>query len=324
MTSFASTDDMTEQVPELVELGPGVFGYISDFDPNAGFIVGDAGVIVIDARATPRMGRAFVSAIRSVTDRPILGVLLTHYHAVRVLGASAFAHEGPDGTTPWIAASAATRALIAERGAEDWESETRRFPRLFQGVEEIHGLTWPTLTFPERMSVWLGKREVIFAHIGRGHTAGDTICHVPDCGVIFAGDLVENRCAAYTGDAHLTDWPTTLDRLAALHPAALVPGRGAAATTPEAAAHAIASTRAFLLALTDATRDALATHSPDDLHPIFHAVAATMRPTYGDWPIFEHCLPFNVARAVDEITGADHPHVWTAARDRALWERLRG
>ena len=100
--------------------------------------------------------------------------------------------------------------MIVERGQQDMESEIGRFPRLFRAVETIPGLTWPTMTFPDQMSVWLGRREVRITHIGRGHTAGDVIAAVPDAGVVFAGDLVEYKSACYCGDAHFTDWPETL------------------------------------------------------------------------------------------------------------------
>ncbi|MFX6230500.1 MBL fold metallo-hydrolase, partial [Acinetobacter baumannii] len=88
--------------------------------------------------------------------------------------------------------------------------ELGRLPRLFQAAETVPGLTWPTVTFQDRMSVWLGDREVRLLHLGRGHSAGDIVVHVPDADVIFSGDLVEYHSACYCGDAHFTDWPVTL------------------------------------------------------------------------------------------------------------------
>ena len=93
--------------------------------------------------------------------------------------------------------------------------------------------------------MWLGRREVRIIHAGRGHTAGDLIAVVPDAGVVFAGDLVEHKAACYCGDAHLTDWPQTLDNLAEMQATALVPGRGAALTTPDMVKEAIALTGNF-------------------------------------------------------------------------------
>ena len=128
--------------------------------------------------------------------------MLSHYHAVRVLGASGYpAHE--------IICSDVTRDLIVERGQQDMDSEIGRFPRLFRGREGIPGLTWPTHTFHGRMSLWLGEREAQVIHIGRAHTAGDTIVWMPKEKVLFAGDTVEFGATPYCGDAHFTDWPET-------------------------------------------------------------------------------------------------------------------
>ncbi len=94
--------------------------------------------------------------------------------------------------------------------------EFGRFPRLFQAAESIPGLTWPTVTFKDRMTLHLGRRRVDLLHLGRAHTAGDIVAWVPDAGVMFSGDIVEYRSACYCGDAHFGDWPGTLDAIAAI------------------------------------------------------------------------------------------------------------
>ena len=124
--------------------------------------------------------------------------------------------------------------MIVERGRQDMNSEIERFPRLFRAKETIPGLTWPNIVFHDRMTLWLGRREVQIIHAGRGHTRGDTVAWLPEERVLFSGDLVEYGATPYCGDAHFADWPATLDRLAALQPKALVPGRGEALTTPAA------------------------------------------------------------------------------------------
>ena len=206
--------------------------------------------MVIDTQATPAMADHVIARVAKVTDKPIKYVLLTHYHAVRVLGASAY--KGAE-----ILASDATRDLIAERGKQDMDSEIGRFPRLFRAAESIPGLTWPTITFPDQISIWLGRREVRIMHIGRGHTAGDVIAIVPDAGVVFSGDLVEYKSACYCGDAHFTDWPATLDHLAEMQANALVPGRGAALTTPEMVKEGIELTTDFISALYGSVQDSV-------------------------------------------------------------------
>ncbi len=312
---FASTGDLTEKKVSFDQIGPGLYAFTAEGDPNSGIIVGDDCCMVIDAQATPAMASDLIARVARVTDKPIRYVLLTHYHAVRVLGASAF--KGAE-----ILASDATRGLIAERGKQDMDSEIGRFPRLFRAVESIPGLTWPSVTFPDQMSVWLGRREVRIMHIGRGHTAGDVIAAVPDCGVVFSGDLVEYKSACYCGDAHFTDWPQTLDNLAEMQPTALVPGRGAALTTPEQVKEGIEMTTDFLTTLFGSVKDSVA--AGRSLKDAFDSARLAMDPKFSTFAIYEHCLPFNVSRAYDEARGIEWPVIWTAERDREMWAALQG
>jgi glyoxylase-like metal-dependent hydrolase (beta-lactamase superfamily II) len=313
--AFASAGDMTEKKVSFDQIGPGLYAFTAEGDPNSGVIVGDDSCMVIDAQATPAMASDLIARVAKVTDKPIKYVLLTHYHAVRVLGASAF--KGAE-----ILASDATRGLIAERGKQDMDSEIGRFPRLFRAVETIPGLTWPSVTFPDQMSVWLGRREVRIMHIGRGHTAGDVVAAVPDCGVVFSGDLVEYHSACYCGDAHFTDWPQTLDNLAEMQPTALVPGRGAALTTAEQVKEGIEMTTDFLSTLYGSVKDSVA--KGRSLKDAFDFARIAMDPKFKSFAIYEHCLPFNVSRAYDEARGIDWPVIWTAERDREMWAALQG
>jgi glyoxylase-like metal-dependent hydrolase (beta-lactamase superfamily II) len=312
---FASTGDLADKPITFDAIGPDLYAFTAEGDPNSGVIVGDDGVMVIDAQATPVMARQVIDRVAEITDKPIKYVLLTHYHAVRVLGASAYA--GAE-----ILASEATRALIVERGKADMDSEIGRFPRLFRAVESIPGLTWPSVTFPDQMSVWLGRREVRIMHIGRGHTAGDVVAFVPDANVVFSGDLVEYHSACYCGDAHFTDWPATLDRLAEFSAKALLPGRGAALKTPKQVADGIALTGDFLTTLYGTVTESVG--KGRSLKETYDAARRVMDPKFSSFAIYEHCMPFNVARAYDEAKGISHPVIWTAERDRGMWAALRG
>ena len=277
--AFASTEDLDEKKASFDQIGTGLYAYTAEGDPNTGIIVGDDAVMVIDAQATPALAEDVIARVAKVTDKPVKYVLLTHYHAVRVLGASAF--KGAE-----ILASDATRDLIAERGKEDMESEVSRFPRLFRAAETISGLTWPTMTFPDQISVWLGRREVRVMHIGRGHTAGDVIAIVPDAGVVFSGDLVEYKSACYCGDAHFTDWLATLDHLAELQGNALVPGRGAALTTPEMVKEGIELTSDFVATLYSSVQESVA--KGRSLKDAFDFARLTMDPKFKSFAIYEH------------------------------------
>jgi glyoxylase-like metal-dependent hydrolase (beta-lactamase superfamily II) len=312
---FASVADTAEKKVSFSEIGEGLYAFTAEGDPNTGVIIGDASVMVIDTQATPTMARRVIEHIRNVTDKPVKHVVLSHYHAVRVLGASAYGASE-------VLASDACRAMIAERGREDWDSELGRFPRLFQDAASIPGLTWPTVTFPEAATLYLGRRRVDLLWLGRGHTAGDIVAWVPDAGVMFSGDLVEYRSACYCGDAHFQDWSATLDRLSEFEPEALMPGRGDALVDSAKVVEAVELTRQFLHDTFESVGRGAARGAP--LKECFDRTAERMRPVYGNWAIFEHCLPFNVARAYDEALGIDTPRIWTAERDRQMWAALQG
>jgi glyoxylase-like metal-dependent hydrolase (beta-lactamase superfamily II) len=311
--TFASQADLADKPVSFSELGGGSYAYTAAGDPNTGVIVGDEDVMVLDTQATPVMARDVIVRIREVTDKPINYVVLTHYHAVRVLGASAYGARH-------IIASQDTRDLIEERGAQDMASEIGRFPRLFRSVESIPGLTWPNVTFRGEMRLWLGKQEVRLLQLGRGHTKGDTVAWLPEGEVLFTGDLVEFGATPYTGDAYLHDWAGTLSRLAALKPRALVPGRGDALIGYDRCQLAIEQTREFVSELLSSVRtgrdQGLA------LKDIYRRTCAQLQPRFGAFAIFDHCMPFDVSRAYDEAGGIGDPRIWTAERDVEMWRAL--
>ena len=313
--TFASTGDLGEKKVTFAKLGEGAYAYTAEGDPNTGVIVGDEGVMVIDTQATPAMANDVIRHIREVTDKPVKFILLSHYHAVRVLGASAYNAEN-------IIASRLTYELIVERGQQDYDSEYGRFPRLFDDVESIPGLTWPSIVFDGRMTVDLGNRKVEIFSPGRGHTQGDTVAWLPDQKILYAGDLVEYGAAPYTGDAHLADWPATLDALRALKPEKLVPGRGDALMNAAQCEEGMAMTQAFVTDLFESAKEARA--RGQDLKAMFDAAKARMDPKYGNWVIYEHCMPFDASRAYDEAGGMERPQIWTAERDREMWTKLNG
>lgn len=311
--AFASKADMTAKKTTFEQLSEHCWAYTAEGDPNSGVIIGDDGVLVADATATPVMARALMDEIRRVTDKPIKYVFLSHYHAVRVLGASAYgAHT--------IVASRATREMIVERGKEDWQSEYERFPRLFQNSETIPGLTWPTITFEKEMTLWMGDLEVRLIQAGPGHTRGDSIAWVPAERVLFSGDLVEYNAGIYTGDAQLEEWPATLDVLRALAPAALVPGRGPALKTAADSVKAIDFTQNFVRQLLACAKEGVA--AGKDLKQVYADTRARLDPVYGSFPIYEHCMPFDVSRAYDEAKGIKNPRIWTAERDMEMWSTI--
>lgn len=313
--TFASANDLAVKTVSFTEVGPGLWAYTAEGDPNTGVIIGDDSVMIIDAQATPVMARGVIAKIREVTDKPIKYVVLSHYHAVRVLGASAYGASE-------IVASHTCRAMIHERGLEDWASELGRFPRLFQAAESVPGLTWPTLTFEKSMTLYLGKRRVDLMHLGRAHTAGDIVAWVPDAGVMFTGDIAEYHSACYCGDAHYKDWPATLDAIARFQPTAIAPGRGNALVGAAKVDAALNLTKDFVTSTYRAVAGIAARSGT--LKEAMAACRAACDHKFSSYAIYEHCLPFNVARAYDEALGIDTPRIWTAERDQTMWAALQG
>jgi glyoxylase-like metal-dependent hydrolase (beta-lactamase superfamily II) len=326
--AFASQADLADKQITFEQLSPHCWAYTAEGDPNSGVIIGEKYVMVSDATATPAMARDLIARIRTVTDKPIKYVLLTHYHAVRVLGASAYFAEGASE----IIASQGTYELIVERGKEDMQSEMERFPRLFRNAESVPGLTWPTLVIgggdpargekPGKLTVDLGGVKVQIWSPGPGHTRGDTIAWVEEEKVLFSGDLVEYEAGVYTGDAQLEEWPATLEALRALGAQALVPGRGEAMKGAADVNKALDYTKRWVETLYRCAKEAAAANM--DLKTAMEHTRKSMDPIFGHVFIYEHCLPFDVSRAYDEARGIKNPRVWTSERDQEMWQALQG
>jgi glyoxylase-like metal-dependent hydrolase (beta-lactamase superfamily II) len=323
--AFASQSDLTDKTITFEQLSAHCWAYTAEGDPNSGVVIGDKFILVSDATATPIMAQDLIARIRTVSDKPIKYVLLTHYHAVRVLGASAYLAEG----ATEVIASQGTFELIVERGAQDMQSEMERFPRLFRNAESVPGLTWPTLVVgdgtPGRqgsLTVDLGGVKVQIWHPGAGHTRGDTIAWVEEEKVLFSGDLVEYEAGVYTGDAQLEEWPATLEALRALKAEAIVPGRGEAMKGAANVNKALDYTRRWVETLYTAGKEAAAAGM--DLKAAMAHARKSMDPVFGQVFIYEHCLPFDVSRAFDEARGIKNPRIWTAERDQEMWRALQG
>ena len=325
--AFASQADLDDKKITFEQLSAHCWAYTAEGDPNSGVIIGDNYILVSDATATPAMARDLIARIRTVSDKPIKYVLLTHYHAVRVLGASAYFAEGASE----IIASQGTYELIVERGAQDMKSEMERFPRLFRGADSIPGLTWPTLVIgggdpfkgelPGKLTVDLGGVKVQIWSPGAGHTRGDTIAWVAEEKVLFSGDLVEYEAGVYTGDAQLQEWPATLEALRALGAEAIVPGRGEAMKGAADVNKALDYTKRWVETLFAAGKEAAAAGM--DLKAAMAHTRKSMDPVFGHVFIYEHCLPFDVSRAYDEASGIKNPRIWTAERDLEMWKSLQ-
>jgi glyoxylase-like metal-dependent hydrolase (beta-lactamase superfamily II) len=314
--AFASVADLADKKQTLEILADGVYALTAEGDPNIGAIEGEDFLVCFEALATPVATRKWLDILRDHTDKPVRHVVLSHYHAVRVLGAPGFGAQS-------VIAHENTHRLIEERGKEDWDSEFGRFPRLAKNSESIPGLTFPTVTFADRMTINLGgdRGDLVLEHVGRGHTDGDIVAWLPKEKILFAGDLVEAQAALYTGDAYHLDWANkTLDRIKAFGAEQLIGGRGTVSRGRAAVDAAIEQSRTFLNTM---IRETTAVQQRGGtVKEAFTACHDALHEDYGHWPIFEHCLPFNVSRLWDELSGIERPVIWTMERDREVWSRL--
>jgi glyoxylase-like metal-dependent hydrolase (beta-lactamase superfamily II) len=314
---FASSEDLAEKTETLEILSDGVYALTAEGDPNVGAIEAEDFLIAFEARATPKAANDWLDQLRKHTDKPVKYLILSHYHAVRVLGASAFNAET-------IITHDQTRVLIEERGKQDWDSEFGRMPRLFREPEGIPGLTHPDVTFNDRAVIPLGgdRGDLVLEYCGRGHTAGDIVAWLPKQKILFAGDLVEAAAALYTGDAFHFDWASeTLDKIKAYEAEVLIGGRGAVARGRTEVDAAIEQTRGFLNGMIEKVGEV---HKRGGtVKEAFLATHEHLAPKFGMWPIFEHCLPFDVQRLWDEFDGIDWPRIWTDERDQEVWDKLQ-
>jgi glyoxylase-like metal-dependent hydrolase (beta-lactamase superfamily II) len=206
-------------VDRVVEVGPGVYALrYPFFDQQIGLVVGADGALVIDTRTTHRHAAELRGDIRRITPQPVAIVVNTHGHSDHCFGNRPFRPAPIWGHVRCV--------TMIERTGELQRAElAREIPALAEELAEV-ALDPPDRTFADAATVEVGGRAVELRHLGRGHTDNDVVVLVPDAGVVFAGDLLENGAPPYFGDGFPIDWPATVERLLAIAPDVIVPGHG--------------------------------------------------------------------------------------------------
>ncbi|HEU4595898.1 MAG TPA: MBL fold metallo-hydrolase [Pyrinomonadaceae bacterium] len=230
-------------------------------DANSVFIINEEDVIVVDSSGAPSTTKAVLAALRRLTDKPVRYVVNTHWHDDHIIGNTAYreafagvefiAHAEMREYLPGRGATnrkgfleGAPRALSAIKdalsknknlsGTELSAEERTSYESDVRLVEHVLGeaagtqLTLPTVTLRERLTLHRGGGRVVeILHLGRGHTAGDVVVHLPREGVVVTGDLVVWPVPLVGGDqSHVSDWAATLSKLRALGAKVIVPGHG--------------------------------------------------------------------------------------------------
>ena len=202
-----------------IQLAEGVYALVQkDFATNSGFIVGDDGVLVIEALMTTAEARHTIAEVKRVTDKPIRWLVLTHYH-----GDHTFA------THHFLPAAIVAHTECREELIEKWDVSVGDFSRNCPELSEKFRKTRmvpPDVVFVERLTLHVEARRVELLYLGRAHTRGDVFIYLPGDRILFAGDVVDKDTVPYTADGYIGSWITVLDKLQSLEVERLVPGHG--------------------------------------------------------------------------------------------------
>lgn len=276
---------------KLVALGPGVFAAIDGADrqsgSNAGFVIGDDGVLVVDSFFNPEASKALIKAVRARTSLPIRFVVNTHHHAD---------HTAGDGVL-----KAAGALVIAHRNVRGWIHEENK--RLLAGALTparaalVDALTPPDVGLSGPATIWLGSRRIEIRPVV-GHTGGDLVVEIPDARVTFCGDLFWNRTSPNTIDGLTAPWIETLKSFeAGAGPQAkFVPGHGDVGTAAD-----VKDARLYLEAVRRAVSAARSAGQSDDA--LVAAVLTALKPAYGDWAAFAYLAPREARDVAAEMDG---------------------
>jgi glyoxylase-like metal-dependent hydrolase (beta-lactamase superfamily II) len=258
----------------LKQVGPGVYAAIDGPEhkagSNAGFVIGDDGVLVVDAFFNLDAARALVAEIHRLTPKPIRYVVNTHYHAD---------HTGGD-----QALRAAGAIIIAHRNVRGWvrTNNVNLFGTAItpEMKARIEALPLPDVTTDKDLNIWLGSRKIVVRTV-LGHTGGDLTVFVPDAKVLFAGDMLWRRIPPNLIDGSVTEWTATDADFAAMPDAAhmvFVPGHGDVANVKE-----VDDFRAYLLDLRRLVAAGRKSGLKDDA--LLQAVTPKLKALHPDWTI---------------------------------------
>ena len=259
----ADTADFT-----VKKVGEGIYAAISPdkskAGSNAGFVIGNNGVVVIDTFEEAAPARDLLAEIRKITNLPVRFVINTHYHLDHTGGNAVFAQAGA--------------TILAHRNVRGWlRTENLKFfgpnPKPEQKAM-VEALVLPDEVYSDAVDIYLGARQIQVRYM-LGHTGGDSVVIVPDANVVFAGDLVWQKHLPNLIDATTSDWVKSLEQLLADHPSAtFVSGHGDVATVAD-----VRDFHDYLVTLRDAITKAQAAGKADQA--LVDAVLPELQEKYG-------------------------------------------
>ena len=265
---------MTTPGTELIELETGIFARLHEGLTNAGIIVGDDGVLVIDSLRVPSFARDLISDVRHITDKPIKYLVDTHSHWDHSWGNEEF----PDATI--IGHENCYAEMVDDEMNRSWRERVVNSGDPWAEEAGLVNITPPNLTFQTSMRLYFGGRELHLLFLGRAHTGGDTHIYLPNDGILFCGDVAQDRGMPYFGDSYPDEWPATDDRLVDLQAPRFVSGHG-----PVGQHSALVEARDFMRDLVSNLKAAKA--EGRNAQDSTAATLTALTPAYGEWRGFE-------------------------------------
>ena len=259
---------------EIIELETGVFARLHEGLTNAGIIVGDDSVLIIDSLRVPSFARDLIKDVKDITDKPIQFVIDTHSHWDHSWGNEEF----PDATI--IGNKNCYAEMIDGEWNEQWRKKVTSSNDPWSEEGNIVNITPPNMTFETSMQLYFGGRELDLKYFGRAHTSGDIYIHLPKEKIVFTGDVAQDGGVPYLGDCYPVDWPDTDNKLAALPIERFMSGHG-----PIGDHKALEGARDFIHNLVDSVKSAIA--DGQNSVQASESVIAQLTPEYGNWRSFD-------------------------------------
>jgi cyclase len=276
----------------LKQVGPGVYAAVDGPDhksgSNAGFVIGDDGVLVVDSFFNPDAAKALVAEIHRVTPKPIRYVVNTHYHVDHTGGDQLLHDSGA--------------IIIAHRNVRGWV-RTNNINLLGERITpelkaQIEALPLPDLVTDKDLTVWLGSRKVVVQTV-LGHTGGDLTIFVPDAKVLFTGDMLWRKVPPNLIDGSVREWTATdadFERIPDAAHSTYVPGHGDVARLKD-----VQDFRQYLLDLQKLVAQGRRAGLTDEA--LLHYVEPKLKALHPDWTISDRAAAFEVRYMDQELAG---------------------
>ena len=259
---------------EIVELETGVFARLHEGLTNAGIIVGDDSVLIIDSLRVPSFARDLIKDVKDITDKPIKFVIDTHSHWDHSWGNEEF----PDATI--IGHKNCYAEMVDVEWNEQWRKKVTSSNDPWSEEGNIVNITPPNMTFETSMQLYFGGRELDLKYFGRAHTSGDIYIHLPNEKIVFTGDVAQDGGVPYLGDCYPVDWPETDNKLAGLPIERFMSGHG-----PIGDHQALEGARDFIHNLVDSVKSAIT--DGQNATQASESVINQLTPQYGNWRSFD-------------------------------------